>query len=284
MASLLLISTTNAIFSRECDLTINLVNQDPNPASPGEEVKVLFQLIGTETKNCGDLAFEIFEEFPFTVHPKYQTRQIIKAGTFTQDYQSFFTLPYTLRINKDASEGEIELKVGISQNPNIDSYVLQKFNITIKQVQTEFEIYVRDYDARKNTVVFEVINTGNADTDALVIEIPEQENILLTGGNTNILGILDSNEYTTASFNAVLKKGEINFIVKYNDETNTRRIAEVSTYFNPDLFNNKDKERIMTPTSYLFITAILFLILLYLMRKKYQKKIKLIEKRYRDKQ
>jgi hypothetical protein len=282
VASLLMISTTNAIFSRECDLTINLVNQDPNPAFPREEIKVLFQLIGTENQNCGDLAFKIFEEFPFTVHPKYPSRQIITTGTFTPDYQSFFTLPYTLRIDKDASEGEIELKVGISQNPNRDSYVIQKFNITIQEAQTEFEIYVRDYNAQTQNIVFEVLNIGNADADSLVIEIPEQENIILKGRNANIIGILDSNDYATASFNAFVNEGELSFILTYNDETDIRRIAEINTSFNPLIFQ-KEQESRLTSNLFLFFTALLFLIIIQFMKKKQNKKIKLLEKRYNSK-
>lgn len=266
--SLLSFSNVSGIFSRECDLTINLVNQDPNPVSPGEEVKVLFQLIGTEIRDCGDLAFKIFEDFPFTVHPKYSSRQVIKAGTFTHDYQSFFTLPYTLRIDKDSSEGEIELKIGISQFPNRDSYIIKKFNITIKEVQTDFEVYVRDYISSENRFTLEILNIGKNDIEALTIEIPKQEKITVKGSNKNIIGFLDSTDFTTTSFEAIPQEGEIELIIHYTDIIGERRSINKTVLFEPEYFSNRIRDKKTTPV---WVSVVIFFVLVFILHTLYKK-------------
>ena len=47
-----------------CSLSVELVNQDPYPANPGEYVKVVFQINGLNNPDCDKVSFELKENFP----------------------------------------------------------------------------------------------------------------------------------------------------------------------------------------------------------------------------
>ena len=81
--------------------------------------------------------------------------------------------------------------------------------------RTDFEVYVGDHVIKDKSLVFEILNIGNQDIEALTVEIPKQENIVVKGANRNIVGDLDSNEYTTTDFEAIPAGGDINLILHY---------------------------------------------------------------------
>lgn len=224
-----------------CTLDLILVNQDPYPVSPGENVKVIFQVEGTTNRECGQVGLKIVENFPFSVDPSSKSFQTIESGTFVRDYSGNWVVPFTLRIGEDAKEGTNKLEVELSQGGNVLGALVKSFDIEIEEVQTEFEIHVKDYSKSKQTITLEILNVGGKDVDALSIEIPKQENIEVLGNNKNILGVLDANEYTTTTFQANANSGELVFIVKYNDITGTRRTNEEKTLFDATPFTLKEQ-------------------------------------------
>ena len=82
----------NFILANACNLDISLLNQEPYPAVPGETVKIVFQVNGISSNECGDISLGIVENYPFTLDPSSQASYTIKSGTFTKDYQSFLWL------------------------------------------------------------------------------------------------------------------------------------------------------------------------------------------------
>lgn len=254
-----------------CNLNINLINQDPHPGVPGEGVKVVFQVTGVENSACGIVTFEVKEDFPFSVDPGTSSRKSIQSGTFVRDYQSFWLVPYTLRVNKDAKEGANNLEVLISSS---GKQQIKNFDIEIKNVITDFEIGIRDYNPTTREITFEILNIGGNDVEALVLEIPSQEGIGLIGSNRNIIGILDSNEDTSARFRiSEVEEGEIEIIVRYNDKIDERREITKEVYFNPNAFQNDlDESFGLSISTYILIILILVLIVHRFYKRKKKKK------------
>ena len=100
----------------------------------------------------------------------------------------------------------------------------------------DFEIFIKNYDPKTKKLTLEILNIAESDVEALTLEIPQQENIEIQGTKTNIVGDLDSNEYTTADFTAVPKEGEIKVNIYYSDAINERRTLEKSISFDPSYF------------------------------------------------
>ena len=260
-----------AVASATCNLDVNLINQDPYPAMPGETVKLVFQITGVENIDCGSVSFKVMEEFPFSVDPSIPAESSIQSGIYIRTYQSFWLVPVILRIDKNAKEGANPVEILLTRSGG-GSGILYSFDIEVEDVATDFEISVRDYSKAKGILTLEILNIGQNDVEALSIEIPEQDNLLVKGSNRNTLGILDSNEYTTTTFEAIVEKGELEFILRYNDLTGNRRIAFESVNFDPQPFLIKDSENGKISTTTIVIILFLIGIIAYWFYKRHKKR------------
>jgi hypothetical protein len=247
--------------SASCDMGVTLLNQDPYPATPGEYVKVVFQVNGTETTECNKVFFDIVPVYPFSIEES-DTRIVIPGGTYITGYESFILKAYKLRVDKDALDGDNKIKVayGFVTGGSTNSYI-KDFYINVKDARTDFEVSIQDYDAATKTITFGIINVGKYDIESLTLELPEQENIKLVGGSPAIIGSLSSNDDTTANVPAVPKVGEIKVKLNYNDQNDVRRKIEKTAYFSNNLLENGAAKPTRDIYFYLFWIAIIVVVL-----------------------
>jgi len=225
----------------DCVLDVSMINQDPYPATPGESVKVVFQISGISNPECGTIEFELKENFPFTVDPESTNPIIIRSGTYTTKYSSFYLATYKVRIDKDALEGDTPIEI-LYSTTTAQAKQVKEFDIYVEDTKADFEIHVKDYNANTQTLTLEILNIENVDVEALTIEIPKQENIEVRGTNRVIVGNLDSNEYTTADFEAIIKSEvDITLKITYTDLVNIRREIIKTVHFDPIYFNGRNK-------------------------------------------
>lgn len=253
-----------------CNLNAVMMNQDPYPAIPGEEVKIVFQLTGTGNPACGTVNFEVVEKFPFSLSPG-QTNIINVQGGQAKDFSSYLIAPYKIKVAKDAKDGDntISVKYASSQGTRIEAFTTKDFNVSVRDLRTNFEVSIKDYVSNTKTLTFEILNTGENDVEALTIEIPKQENIQVKGSSRNIVGNLDNNEDTTFSFEAVPKNGKIDLIILYTDGINERRQLEKSVVFDYDYFTDRARDKNGSKTGWYASIVILIIILVwYFWRKK----------------
>lgn len=231
----------SSILAVPCDLDISLINQDPYPAVQNEEARLVFQIDGIENTECGTVEFGLVEQYPFTLMPDQEESYKIEAGTFKKDFQSFFLAPFKIKISPDAMDGDNKIEVKYRYGTNT-GYVNEDFNINIQDTRADFEVHVKSYDAATKRLSFEVLNIADEDINALTVEIPKQENIEIKGANRKIVGDLDSNDYTTAEFEAVPKNGNIKLLLHYSDQINERRIIEKEVEYESDYFTGLANE------------------------------------------
>ena len=128
---------------------------------------------------------------------------------------------------------------------------LKRFNITVQDSRTDFEVSVKDYDYKTNTLTLVVLNAGEHDAEAVTIDIPKQDNIDVKGSNRYIVGSLDAKDDSSFSYEAVPRDGEIKFDVYYNDQINERRTLEKTVKFDSSYFQGRKKDAVVPkPTSY----------------------------------
>lgn len=234
---ILMFSLTAVSASRVCDLDIQMINQDPFPASPGDYVEIVFQVTGLVREGCGDISFELLPSYPIIFDPGQSSVQKFAELNYLKDYQSNLLIPYKVRIDNDALDGKNPIEVKVINKK--DSPILKTFDLEVADSRVDFEIYVKDYDYNTNEAVLEIINTGKYDIEAMVLEIPKQNNIQVKGSNRQVIGDLDSNDYTTAEFEAILSNGEFNILITYSDNINVRRIVEKQVIFDSEYFTNR---------------------------------------------
>jgi hypothetical protein len=262
----------DVIAQSTCDLNVKMINQDPYPAVPGDYVKTVFQVTGVGNSDCGRVTFEVVEEFPFTLEPGTINRREIISSTFSSpQFPSFWLVPYRLIVDEAALDGENEMRVQyITKN---SATKIGKFNITVENLLTDFEISIKDYDKTTDILTFEILNIGESDIEALTVIIPRQDNIQVKGSNREIIGSLDSNEDTTFTFESSPKAGEIDVMILYTDEINVRRELSKSVVFDPIYFEDRKNDGNGRSVSfYLLIVLVVVIVIYFYVKKRRSKK------------
>lgn len=260
-----------------CDLSVSMLNQDPYPAIQGEEVKIVFQIDGVSNTECGDVYFELIEQHPITISPGEEKSYSIKSGTFVKDYKSFFLAPFKVKVSPDAIDGDNTIEVKYKSGTNI-GYEIKQFDLNIQDTRANFEVYVKEYDMTTRTITFEILNIAENDIEALVIEVPKQDNIIIKGSNREIVGDLDSNEYTTADFEAIPSDGKIKVLLKYSDSINERRSIDVEVDYDGEYFTGLLKDEKKSPVKSYVISGVIVLLIIWWYIRRQKKKKALAEK------
>lgn len=191
-----------------CNLNVSLVNQDPYPATPDSYLNILLQVTGVGTTNCGGAKISLSLDYPFSMDSG-NNLQILQANTYNKDgFKDVWNVPYTLRVDKNALEGDSQLTVKYAPgNWDSNSYLTKKFNISIKDYQTSFDAVIQDFSS--NQVSIALANTGKYAANAVVVRVPQQENYIVTSSDGQMVGNLDSGDYTLVSFSLTPKSNQI---------------------------------------------------------------------------
>jgi len=145
--------------------------------------------------------------------------------------------------------------------------------LNVQDPRVDFEVHVKDYDYTTNTITFEILNIGKNDVEAITIEVPKQNNIIVKGSNRNIIGDLDSNEYTTAEFEATPINGIIKINIIYTDNINVRRIVESEVLFDSSYFQGrKADEKTNSYNIYYLIGAVILILIFFAYRNRKKKR------------
>ena len=221
-----------------CNLDVQLVNQDPDPAVPGDYVKLLFQVSGIAGTECGEVSLEILDNYPISFDPGYNPVKTFQAGTFARGFSSTKTVPYKVRIDRDALDGDTEIELLYSTRGSSSFRVSKLFDLRVEEVRTDFTVFIRSYNYANNRLVLEVLNTGTNDARSLVLSIPSQDSIRVLGGNKNVVGDLDSNDFTSTDFEALPEDGTIVVELEYTDKTGERRTTQTELVFESERFEH----------------------------------------------
>ena len=269
---ILLVLMTTFVVADTCDLEVSLINQDPYPAVPGDYVKLVFQVDGVGSSECSDISFKLLEDYPIEFNPGESGLQVFKKVNYLKDYESSILVPYEVRIDEDALDGSNPIEVSVTNQG--DSPISKTFNIEVENTIADFEVYVKDYDYSTGELTIEVLNIGDSDIEALTLELDKQDNVQVKGSNRIVVGDLDSNEYTTADFEAIPQDGEIEVKLIYSDSINVRRETTKTVIFDSSYFTDRiaDQKSIGVGT-YIF-WAVIIIIVIYFFYRRHKKKKK----------
>lgn len=258
----------------KCDLEASMINQDPYPALQGDYVKLVFQLDGIANPECGIVNFELVESYPISFDAGVNPIRIVDSGTYAKDFSSFLLATFKVRVDANAVDGDNPIEVRYKYSGNA-AYETKQFNLDVEDTRADFEIHVKNYNAATKAITFEILNIGKSDIEALSVEIPKQEGVIVKGSNINIVGDLDSNEYTTADFEATPEEGNIDLKLTYTDSINERRSIVKEVSFDPAYFNGRvADEGGSSKTKYFILLVIAGGVGYYFYRKHKKKKAK----------
>lgn len=254
-----------------CELDVSLLNQDPYPAVPGDYVDLVFTVSGVASTDCGDITLELLENYPLSFDPTFEPVQTLKAGTFLRGYSSDWIVPYKVRIDAEALDGNSEIEVIYSTKGSTSFKHSEMFNVSLEEVRAEFDVFVRSYDYTTKKLTLEVLNTAKNDVQALVITIPSQNQITVFGGNKNVVGDIDSNDYTSTDFEAVPSEGNFDILIDYTDKIGERRVIEETVSFEAEYFEHTKPDNSSKVISYIIWIVVIGGIAFWLIKRKKKK-------------
>ncbi|MBU3924130.1 MAG: hypothetical protein KJ592_04385 [Nanoarchaeota archaeon] len=268
---LLLLLSVNLTSALACNLDVTLLNQDPYPAVPDDYVKLVFQVDGIDSTDCNDITFNLLADYPIEFDPGKSGLRTFKKVDYIKDFESTLLIPYKVRVDAEALDGTNPIEVSIQSRG--DAPQIKSFDIEVEDVRADFEVHVKDYSYETNEITIEILNIESSDIEALTVEIPKQERIDVKGSNRILVGDLDSNEYTTADFEATIDDGEFKINLIYSDAINERRTLEKTISFDSSYFKGRKADQSTTSTgTYIFYLAIVAIGIYFIYRKINKKK------------
>ncbi|MCL5730151.1 MAG: hypothetical protein M1165_01115 [Candidatus Pacearchaeota archaeon] len=127
---------------------------------------------------------------------------------------------------------------------------------------------MKNYDFTTRDLTLEVLNIGQNDVDSLTVTVPSgQKNVTIEGPNTYVIGSLSSNDFTTADFNVLPNKADINLTIDYNDITGVRRTTSDVVSFNPEMF----RKPASSPVGLYVLIALVVVIVAYVFYRRHKK-------------
>ncbi len=183
----------------DCALNVTLVNQNPYPAQPDSYVDVVFQVNWMQNYVCNGSRFEMLMSYPFSLDGNASGLRTLPDDTYIQDYKKDWMVPYHLRVDKDALDGESDVEVQLS--PGIWSNstpMIRHFNITIQDARTAFDAVMQDITGSQVSIA--IANAGKYTANSVVVRIPDQQDFSTTGTSGQMVGNLASGDYTVVGF------------------------------------------------------------------------------------
>ena len=269
---LALLFSISFALAEPCNPEVTMLNQDPYPAVPGDYVKLVFQIEGLENPECGDIIFELLEDYPIKFDPNENGIRSFKKVDYIKDYESNILIPFEVRLDENALDGASPVEFSIKNLGK--SRVSKTFDLEVEDARADFEIYIKDYDYSTKELTIEVLNIENSDVEALTIEIPKQDGVEVKGSNRIVVGDLDSNEYTTADFEATIQDGEIQLNLIYSDSINVRRTLEKTVQFDSSYFVGRASDAQSNGIGGYVVLAVIALIIILLIVRRHKKKCK----------
>jgi len=202
---ILSVVTVAAEVAPQPKIQVTLLNQDPDPVKQDEVVEVRFKIenIGKETTE--NVLVKVVPDFPFSIYSGKSTVDIgkLKAG---QSGADAVIVDYKLKVDKDAVEGDNEIKLELKVDGLWQAYDEDDFFIDVEDYNfPEIKVYVKDstinFAGQKGEVVVEIANTNLEDIKFLQMSLLESEDFeLLSSSNYVYIGDVDSDDTESEEF------------------------------------------------------------------------------------
>ncbi|MFA5888171.1 MAG: hypothetical protein WC852_05680, partial [Candidatus Nanoarchaeia archaeon] len=207
---LMLAGIASAATTSGCNPAISLINQDPYPGMPDSYVTIVFMMTDISGSNCEKGAWiKIMPSYPFLLEGEEALRNL-ESNTYIANQNTDWMVPYKLRVDKDALEGEYDIEIHYGANGVSDpsgSYAVKMFNLTLKDSRTSFDALIQEVSGSDVTIA--LANSGKNVANSVVVRIPEQENFKPVGTDGQMVGNLVSGDYTVVGF-TLSPKGQMN--------------------------------------------------------------------------
>ena len=189
-------------------ISLSLVNQDPDPAIAGDILEIRIGIENQGGSAAEEIMLEVADDYPFT---KLSGENLVKEVGTIKAYQTgsdMKIVKFRLRIDRDATAGQYELKVKRYTSGMESVSAQSKFNIDIKNKESAEVIYIDQVElipGRITPLKFTVNNVGSAPLRDLTFQWENADDIILPVGsdNTKYIKYIDVGDSADLNFNVI---------------------------------------------------------------------------------
>ena len=229
MFSLIIVMSVlvNAAESDSKVISVSLVNQDPDPAIAGDIVELR---IGVENKggvSAQNLIIEVVPEYPFEQVKGEALKKKIGTLRSYQDEADMKIIKYKVRVDRDATAGQYELKVRHYEEGS-KTAIQRTVNIDIKNRESAEVIHIDKttlVPGKQTPLKFTINNVGNAPLRDMTFHWINGDKVILPVGsdNTKYIKYVDIGESAELEYEVIADPNaepglyELNLYLSYDD-------------------------------------------------------------------
>jgi hypothetical protein len=219
------------------DISITLLNQDPDPVKRGDVVEVRFKIENIGSETLDNIFMEVLPKKPFTLYGGSPVKTIGKLRS-SQTGADAAIVDFKLKVDEDAAAGENELEVKLTSGAIEYIYDSNEFLIDVEEYNLPgIKAYVRESSilqaGDRGKVVIEIANTDLGDAKFAQLTLEETEDYqILSSSNYIYLGDIDSDDTESEEFEIYVdpdvgNKLEIPVLIQYQDNNEVNHEMEL---------------------------------------------------------
>jgi hypothetical protein len=195
------------------NLDVNLTNQNPDTARPGEPVELTVSVQNVGTKDVKDISVKINPEYPFTAISGQSLEKSISYLNARQDDDEGGVLKFKLLTDSNASAGTYDVDIVTTYKSGSGSSSTTYTTTKTVQVEVRGKEYAQivtidkaNIDiAKEETLEFIVTNTGTSPLKNMVVSWNDPKGVILPvySDNTKYIKYLDAGESVNITYNVM---------------------------------------------------------------------------------
>ncbi|WP_406655987.1 COG1361 S-layer family protein [Methanolobus sp. ZRKC2] len=239
-----LIQSAMAVSNLNAGLTIDLLNQKPDPVKPGDVLEVSFSIQNTGSNEKKNVIVELVPKYPFKEISGHGL--IDNIGTLGKRYvdERSKVVKFEVLVDNNVNKGQYPLEVQVYESGKKDKVcVSREFNIYIdSESNAEIESLSLEklVPGKKTNMSFIIKNVGNSPLKNAMFSWESTNDIILPVGSSNVkyINFIDVDENVTVNFEVMTNVNTVPGLYKldmklvYDDVEELKTITEAGTLEN----------------------------------------------------
>lgn len=237
-------TTLSADRSLDKGISIDLLNQDPDPVKPGDMLEVRISIENTGYDDIENCYFEVKPEYPFrALSGEKLIENIGTLGKRSEDDRRK-VVKFKVGVENDVNEGKYPLKVYLYSTGNKNKVSLtRELSIEIdseSNAEIEYISVEKLIPGEKTRLIFGIKNVGNSPLKNSMFSWECTNDVILPVGSSNVkhINLIDVGKTANVSFdvltNVNTKPGlyKLDMVLTYDDIEELQTITEAGTVEN----------------------------------------------------
>jgi hypothetical protein len=214
-------NTVNFTSTSSQGIVITQLSYSPYPANPGEYFDLYVEAQAIGALNPSNATFILNPSYPFSLTPGDSG-----VRSFGQLGSTPVIMHFQVLVDQNAVAGNNELDMDYSPNGGLTgTWGVQPFQIQTANAETDFDLVVQASSSTGTSIG--IANIGENTANSLIVRIPTQSGFRVSGTNGQIVGNLNSGDYTLATFDIIPTTARGNQTTFSRNSTATNQMLQV---------------------------------------------------------